>query len=57
MKKLIVTKVQVGRKEIYNIAIKDRVLAGKDREICHDPVTKTKSINYSYISDLHALLS
>ena len=31
--KLIKMYVQVGRKEII---IKDRVLAGKDTEICHD---------------------
>ena len=35
MKKLII-EVQVGRKEIYSIAIKDRVLAGKDKEIYLD---------------------
>ena len=36
IKKLIVTKVQVVKKEIYNIAIKDRVLTSKNKEICHD---------------------
>ena len=46
VKKLITTKVQVGRKEIYNIAIiKNRVLAGKDRVICCDQIIKIKLIN------------
>ena len=31
--KLLKTKVQVGSKEICNIAIKDRVVAMQDREI------------------------
>ena len=33
MKKLLKTKVQVGNKEICNIAIKDRVVAVQDGEI------------------------
>ena len=33
MKKLLKTKVQVGSKEICNMAIKDRVVAVQDREI------------------------
>ena len=43
---LVTTKVQVGRKEIYNITVKKTVLASasKDKEIC-DRVTKNKSIN------------
>ena len=33
MKKLLKAKVQVGSKDICNIAIKDRVVAVQDREI------------------------
>ena len=36
MKKLVMMKVQVGRKEMYNILVKDKSVASKDKEICHD---------------------
>ena len=35
-KKFLKTKVQVSSKEICNMAIKDRVVAVQDREICHN---------------------
>ena len=58
MKELITVK---GKKEIYNINIKDRVLASKDKErSVVIELLKTNRSNYSYlfdVSELHALLS